>query len=142
MKRSTQDNKKQTSGFDKDGLLKDLSEEEIRTLIDILEEKGDKVKPYYRNLDVIESHAISVDAYGYMLSMYNIGSLNEISFEKVIQICLHLYYITQEQVTKKKLDKIITMINFSDFNQANIKEFIDTLINDNKYQMNAQKIKH
>ena len=34
------------------------------------------------------------------------------------------------------------MINFADFNQNNMKEFIDTLINENKYQMNSQKIKH
>jgi hypothetical protein len=134
--------KKQLSGKHSKEFLQDLNEEELQTLIELLEKQDDKKRPYYRNLDIIESQAISVDAYGYMMSMYNIGSLTEVTFEKVIQICMHLYYITQEQVSKKKLDKIITMINFSDFNQTNIKEFIDTLINENKYQMNTQKIKH
>ncbi len=133
---------KELSGKHSREFLKSLSEDELQSLIEMLENQDGKIKPYYRNLDIIESQAISVDAYGYMLSMYNIGSLTELTFEKVIQICMHLYYLTQEQVTKKKLDKIITMINFSDFNQANIKEFIDTLINENKYQMNTQKIKH
>ncbi len=134
--------KQKLSGKHSEDFMKSLSDEELKALLDVFEQQDDKIKPYYRNLDIVEAQAISVDAYGYMLSMYNIGSLDETSMEKAIQICLHLFYITQEQVTKSKLDKIITMINFADFNQNNMKEFIDTLINENKYQMNSQKIKH
>lgn len=142
MKKDLELIREQLSGDQTEDLMQSLNEEELKALLEILEKKDDKIKPYYRNLDIVESQAISVEAYGYMLSMYNVGSLTEINFEKVIQICLHLYFITQEQVSKGKLDKIITMINFSDFNQNNIKEFIDTLVTENKYQMNTQKIKH
>ncbi|MFA7056318.1 MAG: DUF494 family protein [Candidatus Cloacimonadales bacterium] len=121
--------------------LEELSEQEMEKLVELLEDREAKKKPYYRSLDMVEAQAISVEAYGYMISMYNIGSLSEFSYEKVIQICMHLYFITQEQVSKSKLDKIITMINFADLNQNNLKEFIDTLINDNRYQMSTQKIK-
>lgn len=142
MKKEIEYLKEQLLGKHSGEFMKNMSEEELQALIDVIEKQDDKIKPYYRNLDIIEAQAISVEAYGYMLSMYNIGSLNEITFEKVIQICIHLYYITQEQVSKNKLDKIITMINFTDFNHNNIKEFIDTLINENKYQMNTHKVKH
>ncbi len=142
MKKNIDFIKEKLSGKHSQEFMKSLSDEELEALIDVLEKQDDKIKPYYRNLDIVEAQAISVEAYGYMLSMYNIGSLTETTYEKVIQICLHLFYITQEQVTKSKLDKIITMINFADFNQNNIKEFIDTLVNDSKYQMNTQKIKH
>jgi len=142
MKKDIEYIKEQLAGKHSQEFIKSLNEDELRALIDLFEKKEGRSKPYYRNLDVIESQAISVEAYGYMLSMYNIGSLTENSFEKVIQICIHLYYITQEQVSKSKLDKIITMINFSDFNQRNIKEFIDTLVTENKYQMSTHKIKH
>lgn len=141
MKKDIEILKEKLSGKRSDEFMKSLSDQELEALIDVFETQDDKIKPYYRNLDIVEAQAISVDAYGYMLSMYNIGSLDESSYEKVIQICLHLFYITQEQVTKSKLDKIITMINFAEFNQNNIKEFIDTLVNDNKYQMNTHKIK-
>ncbi len=142
MKKDIEYIKEQLSGKHSREFMKSLSDDELKALIDIFEKDDDKIKPYYRNLDIIESQAISVEAYGYMLSMYRIGSLTEVTFEKVIQICMHLYYITQEQVSKSKLDKIIMMINFSDFNFNNIKEFIDTIINENKYQMNIHKIKH
>ncbi|MBI9031857.1 DUF494 family protein [bacterium] len=142
MKKDIEYIKEQLSGKHSREFMKSLSDDELKALIDIFEKDDDKIKPYYRNLDIIESQAISVEAYGYMLSMYRIGSLTEVTFEKVIQICMHLYYITQEQVSKSKLDKIIMMINFSDFNLNNIKEFIDTIINENKYQMNIHKIKH
>ncbi len=142
MKKDIEYIKEQLAGKHSQEFIKSLNEDELRALIDLFEKKEGRSKPYYRNLDVIESQAISVEAYGYMISMYNIGSLTEITFEKVIQICMHLFYITQEQVSKSKLDKIITMINFSDFNQSNIKEFIDTLVTENKYQMSTHKIKH
>lgn len=136
-----EDMKKKLADEYPDRQLEDLSDQELETLIELLGDKEEEKKSYYRSLDMVEAQAISVEAHGYMISMYNIGSLNEYTFEKVIQICVHLYFFTQEPVSKIKLDKIITMINFTDLNQNNLKEFMDTLVSDNKYQMNSQKIK-
>ena len=141
MKKEIENIKKKLADKYPNQSLEELSDQELEKLVELLEDREAKKKPYYRSLDMVESQAISVEAYGYMISMYNIGSLSEFSYEKVIQICMHLYFITQEQVSKSKLDKIITMINFADLNQNNLKEFIDTLINESRYQMNTQKIK-
>lgn len=141
MKSEMEDMKKRLADKYPNRQLEDLSDQELEDLLEMLGDRDDEKDHYYRSLDMVEAQAISVEAYGYMISMYNIGSLNKYSFEKVIQICVHLYFFTQEPVNKIKLDKIITMINFTDLNQNNLKEFMDTLVNDNKYQMNAQKIK-
>ena len=57
--------------------LEELSEQEMEKLVELLEDREAKKKPYYRSLDMVEAQAISVEAYGYMISMYNIGSLSE-----------------------------------------------------------------
>ncbi len=137
MKKSLDVLKKSLMHIFEEDFLDGLTEDQLIDLVKKHISKEDVKKKYHRTLDIIESRAMTVKAYGYLMNMYNINSIDDVSLEKILQLCLHLYFNTDQPVSKLKMDKIITMVNFAEVDQASMKDFIETLLTDNGKNINS-----
>jgi uncharacterized protein Smg (DUF494 family) len=138
MKKIIEELKKDLSHLFEAEFLDKLTEQELLELLEEAKEREkNHRKPYNRSLDIVESRAMTTRAHGYLIEMYNIGALDLASTEKVIQLCLHVYFATDEAIDKVKMDKIITMVKFAEASKTNVKEMIEPLIHDNGKNINT-----
>ncbi|OQY39356.1 MAG: hypothetical protein B6226_02035 [Candidatus Cloacimonetes bacterium 4572_65] len=133
---------KHLKSFYSEEFLETLPEDELLKLADQVIPKDSRPELYHRTLDEVERRAVSTEAYGYLLSLLTIKSITTEIFEKTLLLCVHLYYVSRKEISKKKLDKVVTMVTFSDVDGSSPKEILDLLLDDTQIIDNSEKIEH
>ena len=101
-----------------------LSKKEIEDFLEALvNEKDNKV--YNRILADDEKRVISPEAFGYLGHLLNIGSIDEIFFEKVISLSMQLNMFMKKRIDKKMMDDIVNFIVFSGQGEITVRDLLD-----------------
>ena len=101
-----------------------ISEKEVQHLLDaLLQDKENKA--YHRILADDEKRVISPDAFGYLVHLLMINSIDNHLFEKIINISMQLNLFLKRRINKEMMDEIVNYLIFSGRNEISIKEILD-----------------
>ena len=71
-------------------------------------------KTYNRVLTPEEKKLLDTESFGYLLSLYQIGTIDSIKLEKYIDYCLSIAYYEQERLSLERTKRIVSMLLFCD----------------------------
>ena len=71
-------------------------------------------KTYNRVLTPEEKKLLDTESFGYLLSLYQIGTIDSIKLEKYIDYCLSIAYYEQERLFLERTKRIVSMLLFCD----------------------------
>ncbi|HHE37682.1 MAG TPA: hypothetical protein ENL20_03810 [Candidatus Cloacimonetes bacterium] len=101
-----------------------MTEEELKLFIDaILEEK--EPETYNRVLSADEKKVLSTEAFGYLMHLLKINSIDRFMFEKIISLSMQLNSFMKRKLTKNMMDDIVNFIIFSGQGDVFINERMD-----------------
>lgn len=101
-----------------------MTEEELKLFIDaILEEK--EPETYNRVLSADEKKVLSTEAFGYLMHLLKINSIDRFMFEKIISLSMQLNSFMKRKLTKNMMDDIVNFIIFSGQGDVSIKDLMD-----------------
>lgn len=100
-----------------------ITQKELEKYIDSILTKPER--SYNRILSSDEKKVISPPAYGYLMHLLMIDSIDSIVFEKVITVCLQLYVFIKKQINKDMMEDIVNYLIFSGEREISIKELMD-----------------
>jgi hypothetical protein len=101
-----------------------LSREEVENFMEaLLSEKENRV--YNRILAEDEKRVISPDAFGFLVHLLNLGSIDEVFFEKVISLSMQLNMFLKKRINKKMMDDIVNFIVFSGQGDVTVRDLLD-----------------
>ena len=101
-----------------------MSEEELKSFIDaILEEK--EPETYNRVLSADEKKVLSTEAFGYLMHLLKINSIDRFMFEKIISLSMQLNSFMKRKMTKNMMDDIVNFLIFSGQGDVSIKDLMD-----------------
>ena len=101
-----------------------ISEKEVQHLLDaLLHDKENKA--YHRILADDEKRVISPEAFGYLVHLLMINSIDNHLFEKIINISMQLNLFLKRRINKEMMDEIVNYLIFSGRNEISIKEILD-----------------
>ncbi|MCF7794333.1 MAG: hypothetical protein K9N09_10425 [Candidatus Cloacimonetes bacterium] len=105
--------------------LKDLgiSQDELEKYIEEIIKKPER--SYHRILSAEEKRAITPDAFGYLMHLLLINSIESTTLEKVITISMQLHVFLKRKINKNMMDEIINYLIFSGQKDISIKELMD-----------------
>jgi len=118
--------------------LKDLglTKEDIKNFMEaLLSEKENKV--YNRILADDERRVITPEAFGYLVHLLNINSIDKILFEKVISLTMQLNSFLKKRINKKMMDDIVNFIIFSGQGEITVRDLLDVFfVQENEFDFN------
>ncbi|MBW6515231.1 MAG: DUF494 family protein [Candidatus Cloacimonetes bacterium] len=82
-------------------------------------------KTYNRILTPEERKLLDTDSFGYLLSLYQIGTIDTIKLEQYIDYCLTIAYYEKEKLSLERTKKIVSMLLFCDNMFVMNREFAD-----------------
>jgi len=101
-----------------------MTEEELKLFIDaILEEK--EPETYNRVLSSDEKKVLSTEAFGYLMHLLKINSIDRFMFEKIISLSMQLNSFMKRKMTKNMMDDIVNFLIFSGQGDVSIKDLMD-----------------
>ncbi|KQC08272.1 MAG: hypothetical protein APR54_04790 [Candidatus Cloacimonas sp. SDB] len=101
-----------------------LSREEVENFMEaLLSERENRV--YNRILAEDEKRVISPDAFGFLVHLLNLGSIDEVFFEKVISLSMQLNMFLKKRINKKMMDDIVNFIVFSGQGDVTVRDLLD-----------------
>jgi len=102
--------------------------EEIKHNMEYLSSK-DKPKKFFRILADDEKRMLTTDAYGFLINMMNIESIDSLTFEKVIHISMQIYGFTRKKINREMITDILNMIVFSGKEELSLRDFLEVFGN-------------
>ncbi len=115
---SLRDSGKRTAGDD----------EAIRDLIDYLIESRDDSSVYLRTMSPEERQHITNEAFGYMVNLQYLGSVDRFTFEKIMNLCLTLSGIINRRVSRTMVEQIVNLILFSGLDEISMRDIVEMFI--------------
>ncbi len=101
-----------------------MTEDELKLFIEaILEEK--EPETYNRVLSADEKKVLSTEAFGYLMHLLEIKSIDKFMFEKIISLSMQLNTFMKRKITKKMMDDIVNFLIFSGQGDVSIKDLMD-----------------
>jgi len=82
-------------------------------------------KAYNRILAEDEKRVITPEAFGYLVHLLNIRSIDKIFFEKVISLSMQLNTFLKRRIDKKMMDDIVNFIVFSGQGDVTVRDLLD-----------------
>lgn len=105
-----------------------VTEEELNEYMEHVLNK-DKSRKYFRILADDEKRMLTIDAYGFLINMMNIGSIDSLIFEKVIHISMQIYGFTRKKINREMITDILNMIVFSGKDELSLRDFLEVFGN-------------
>lgn len=99
-----------------------LSPKELKDYIEEIKQKPERA--YNRILAEGEKRVLTTEAFGYLMHMLIIGSIDKNIFEKVISACMQVFMVLEERIDKLIIDEIIDYFVFSGEDELNMKDLI------------------
>lgn len=111
-------------------IVKDMSHEsKLSSIIDNFDKARKYDLTYVRNFDVVEKEALTKDAIGFLMNLYSIGSIDSDIYERIINLCIQIYYSTHKRINKDKIEKLVVFVAFSS-DLEDTKDVIEYLFSD------------
>jgi hypothetical protein len=102
---------------------------ELRHAIDSLFIPPDQPERYPRMMGADEQRIISAHAFQYLLSLLDSGQLDTQTFEKIMNLCVHLAGISPHSwINLPRMVQIVNLIFFSGVNETTWKQLIDIVV--------------
>ena len=101
-----------------------LSEKEMDELMDSIIMRPES-KNYNRILGEEERRVITTDAFGYLIHLLKLGSVNKEIFEKVIVLSIQLNGFLKKKITRDMIDNIVNYIIFSGIEDVSVRDLLD-----------------
>ena len=101
-----------------------LSEKEMDELMDSIVMRPES-KSYNRILGEEERRVITTDAFGYLIHLLKLGSVNKEIFEKVITLSIQLNGFLKRKITRDMIDNIVNYIIFSGVEDVTVRDLLD-----------------
>lgn len=101
-----------------------ISDKDLKHFFDVMLSDDDD-RAYYRVLSDDEKRVISPDAFGYLVHLLMIDSIDKSVFEKVINISMQLNMFLKRRINKEMMDEIVNYLIFSGRKEISIKEILD-----------------
>lgn len=115
-----------------------VTEEELNKYMEQVANK-DKPRKYFRVLADDEKKMLTLDAYGFLINMMNIDSIDSIIFEKVIHISMQIYGFTRKKINREMITDILNMIVFSGRDELTLRDFLEVFGNpDGDYEVQEE----
>jgi hypothetical protein len=101
-----------------------ISETELNQIMDAMvhTEKNDK---YYRILAEDEKKVLTPEAFGYLIHLFSLGSIDKNMFERIMTVSMQLHLFLKRKIDKTIMDEIINYIIFSGDKDISLKELLD-----------------
>ncbi len=115
-----------------------LSERELDELMDSIIVRPES-KSYNRILGEEERRIITTDAFGYLIHLLKLGSVNKEIFEKVIVLSIQLNGFLKKKITRDMIDNIVNYIIFSGIEDVSVRDLLDLFfIQENEINFNEE----
>jgi hypothetical protein len=97
--------------------------EELNTFRDSLL-KPEKTK-YNRIMAEDEKRVLTKEAFGYLMNLLNLNSIDKELFEKILALSIQLNTITKRKISKKTVDELVNYLVFSGQEEVSVKDILD-----------------
>ncbi len=115
----------------RDGAKKAKGDNEaIRDLIDYLIDNRDETRVYLRTMSAEERHHITNEAFGYLINLQYLGTVDRFTFEKIMNLCVTLSNIITRRVSRGMIEQIVNLILFSGLDEISMKDIVEMFIRD------------
>jgi len=101
-----------------------LTEKELDDLMESVIVRR-KSKNYNRILGDEERRILTIDAFGYLIHLLKLGSVNKEIFEKVIVLSIQLNGFLKRKITRDMVDNIVNYIIFSGIEDVSVRDLLD-----------------
>ena len=101
-----------------------LSEKELDDLMESIIVR-EEPKHYNRILGEEERRILTTDAFGYLIHLLKLGSVNKEIFEKVIVLSIQLNGFLKKKITRDMIDNIVNYIIFSGVEDVSVRDLLD-----------------
>jgi hypothetical protein len=86
--------------------------------------KPEKPK-YNRIMAEDEKRVLTKEAFGYLMNLLNLDSIDNELFEKILALSIQLNSITKRKISKKTADELVNYLVFSGQDDVSVKDIID-----------------
>jgi len=100
-----------------------MSLEELNTFRNSLMKEEAPV--YNRILGEDEKKVLTPAAYGYLIKLLNLNSIDNVLFEKIIFLSMHLNAFIRKKITKPMMDELVNYLIFSGEEDVSVKDILD-----------------
>lgn len=104
-----------------------VTEKEINEMVEALISSNTS-RSSIRVLSEEEKKFITTDAFGYLIHLNEIGSINETLLEKVLSISLQMSIFLKKVINKKMMDEVVNYIIFSESANISLRDILDLII--------------
>ncbi|MCD4829014.1 MAG: hypothetical protein K8R90_06250 [Candidatus Cloacimonetes bacterium] len=104
------------------------SEEDLEELVEQMLSETNVEAYYSRLLGAEERRAISNDAFGYLLQLYALDTIDSIAFEKIMTLCMHLVVFMQQRIDLPMIEQLVNLVLFSAGDAVSIKEIVEIFL--------------
>ena len=101
-----------------------ISEEELKHFMDSILQ-GKEIKAYNRILSEDEKRVLSPEAFGYLVNLLCLKSIDRDMFERIITLSMQLNIFVRKKIDKQMMDDIVNLIIFSGKSEISIKDLLD-----------------
>ncbi|MDO9576595.1 MAG: hypothetical protein Q7J16_01790 [Candidatus Cloacimonadales bacterium] len=101
-----------------------ISETEFKQFMDALV-PTDKKDKYHRILAEDEKRVLTPDAFGYLIHLFAIKSIDKNMFERIMTVSMQLNLFLKRKIDKSIMDEIVNYIIFSGEKDISLKELLD-----------------
>ena len=103
-------------------------EEDLEQLVELLLAQSRTETHYNRILGAEEKAVLTNDAFGYLLELYALGTIDRLTFEKIVHLCLHLVVFVQRQIDLPLIEQLVNLVLFSSEGDVSVKEIVDIFL--------------
>lgn len=94
---------------------------------------------YNRIMSLEEKEILSPKAFGYLIDLHRIGSIDDEILEQIITIALQVGQFIKQRISRQMMDEILNFIMFSEKRNISVKDILDLLIlSDNEYDFGSE----
>lgn len=96
-------------------------------------------KSYIRVLSDDERRFIETEAFGYLLHLHDIGSIDGTTLERVLSVSLQMSLFIKKTVNKPMIDEIVNYLIFAESANLSMKDILDMItIRDNEFDFTEE----
>ena len=103
-----------------------MSEKEVKVFMEGLL-KSNETKVYNRILAEDERRAITPKAFGYLVELLSLNSIDKNLFENVISLSMQLHVFLKRKIDKRMMDDIVNFLIFSGRGEVTIRDILEIL---------------
>jgi hypothetical protein len=101
-----------------------ITEDEFQQFVDALVH-GSKSNRYHRIMAEDEKRVLTPDAFGYLIHLLSIKSIDRNMFERIMTVSMQLNLFLKKKINKTIMDDIVNYIIFSAEKDISLKELLD-----------------